>query len=185
MTLQIDTLAYTNKLRRLAPGQKLLLAIALLMITAFAHPLVQILIALWMSIWTIFYAGIPAKIYLKLIYIAGFFWLTSLPALAINGVGISQLNLVQNDAVYGVNIGFYYLYISQHGLEQVWQIFTRAIASISCLYFVMLTIPFTDLLQTLRRYGFPILLTDLLLLMYRFIFVLLKTASDLWTAQSS
>ncbi|BAB75644.1 cobalt ECF transporter T component CbiQ [Anabaena sp. FACHB-709] len=185
MTLQIDTLAYTNKLRRLAPGQKLLLAIALLMITAFAHPLVQILIALWMSIWTIFYAGIPAKIYLKLIYIAGFFWLTSLPALAINGVGISQLNLVQNDAVYGVNIGFYYLYISQHGLEQVWQIFTRAIASISCLYFVMLTIPFTDLLQTLRRYGFPILLTDLLLLMYRFIFVLLKTASDLWTAQQA
>ena len=64
MKMQIDTLAYTNKLRRLAPEQKLLFAIALLIITAFAHPVVQILIAVWVSIWTIFYAGIPTKIYL-------------------------------------------------------------------------------------------------------------------------
>ncbi|MBD2347146.1 cobalt ECF transporter T component CbiQ [Anabaena subtropica] len=185
MTLQIDTLAYTNKLRRLAPEQKLLFAIALLIITAFAHPQVRLLIAVWMGIWTVFYAGIPAKIYLKLVYIAIFFWITSLPALVINSVTISQINLVQDDAVYGVNVGFYYLYISHHGIEQAWQILTRAIASISCLYFVMFTIPFTDLLQTLRRCGFPVLITDLLLLMYRFIFVLLNTASELWTAQQA
>jgi cobalt/nickel transport system permease protein len=30
-----------------------------------------------------------------------------------------------------------------------------------------------------------VLLTDLLLLMYRFIFILLKTANELWTAQNS
>lgn len=101
MTLQIDTLAYTNKLRRLAPEQKLLLAIALLIITAFAHPQVRLLIAVWMSIWTMFYAGIPVKIYLKLVYIASFFWLASLPALVINGVAISQLNLVEKIAYMG------------------------------------------------------------------------------------
>ncbi|BAT52235.1 cobalt transport protein CbiQ [Nostoc sp. NIES-3756] len=185
MKMQIDTLAYTNKLRRLAPEQKLLFAIALLIITAFAHPLVQILIAIWVSVWTIFYAGIPTKIYLKLIYIAGIFWLTSLPALVINGVATSEISLAEHDAILGINIASYYLYISHHGLELVWQILTRAIASISCLYFVMLTIPFTDLLQTLRRFGFPVLITDLLLLMYRFIFVLLNTASELWTAQQA
>ncbi|AUS99629.1 cobalt ECF transporter T component CbiQ [Nostoc sp. CENA543] len=185
MSLQIDTLAYTNKLRRLAPEQKLLFAIALLIISNFAHPPVQIIIAIWVSIWTIFYAGIPTKIYLKLVYIPILFWLTSLPALVINGVTINYLNTIRSDVINGVNIGDYYFYISRHGIEQGWSIFTRAIAAISCFYFVMLTIPFADLLKTLRRIGLPILITDLLLLMYRFIFVLLNTASELWVAQQS
>ncbi|WP_066378103.1 cobalt ECF transporter T component CbiQ [Anabaena sp. CA = ATCC 33047] len=185
MSLQIDTLAYTNKLRRLAPVQKLLFAIALLIISNLAHPPVQILIAVWMSVWTIFYAGIPAKIYLKLVYIPIVFWLTSLPALVINGVHIHQFNLIQGDTITGLDIGGYYLYISKQGIEQAGSIFTRAIAAISCFYFIMLTIPFTDLLQILKRVGLPILITDLLLLMYRFIFVLLNTASELWISQQS
>ncbi|MEA5580974.1 cobalt ECF transporter T component CbiQ [Nodularia harveyana UHCC-0300] len=185
MTLQIDTLAYTNRLRWLAPEQKLLFAIALLIITAFAHPPVQILIAIWMSIWTVIYAGIPLKIYLKLVYIASLFWLTSLPALVINGVHNNYLNIIQEDVIIGFNLSSYYIYLSHHGIEQGWTILTRAIASLSCLYFLMLTIPFAELLQTLRRFGFPVLLTDILLLMYRFIFVLLNTASQLLTAQKS
>ncbi|MBH8555427.1 cobalt ECF transporter T component CbiQ [Nostocaceae cyanobacterium CENA357] len=185
MTLQIDTLAYTNRLRWLAPEQKLLFAIALLIITAFSHPLIQILIAIWISTWTVVYAGIPAKIYLKLVYVATLFWLTSLPALVINGVNIAHLRLIQSDSIAGMTIGSYYLYISNHGIEQGLTIFTRAIASLACLYFIMLTIPFTELLQTLRRIGFPVILTDLLLLMYRFIFVLLNASVELWTAQQS
>lgn len=37
----------------------------------------------------------------------------------------------------------------------------------------------------LRSLGFPTRLTELLLLMYRFIFVLLQIASELWTVQQS
>lgn len=185
MSLQIDTLAYTNRLRWLAPEQKLLFAIALLIVAAFTHPLVQILIAVWMSIWTIIYARIPSKIYFKLVYVATLFWLTSLPALVINGVNIDDLHLVQTDSLTGLYIGFYYVYISIHGVDQGLTILTRAIASLSCLYFIMLTIPFTEILQVMRRVGCPVLLTDLLLLMYRFIFVLLNTATELWTAQQA
>jgi cobalt/nickel transport system permease protein len=185
MKIQIDTLAYTNRLRWLAPEQKLLFAIALLIIAAFAHPAVQILIALWVSIWIVVYAKIPAKTYFGLVYVASLFWLTSLPALVINGVNLANLDLVQQDSIFGLTIGSYYVYISSHGIEQGMAILTRAIASLCCLYFIMLTIPFTELLQTLRRVGFPVLLTELLLLMYRFIFVLLNTAAELWTAQQS
>ncbi|MGA7932627.1 MAG: energy-coupling factor transporter transmembrane component T, partial [Kovacikia sp.] len=49
----------------------------------------------------------------------------------------------------------------------------------------LLTVPFTDILDILRRIGCPPLLTDLLMLMYRFIFVLLRTAAELWMAQQS
>ncbi|MEI2581051.1 cobalt ECF transporter T component CbiQ [Scytonema sp. PRP1] len=185
MKIQIDTLAYTNRLRWLAPEQKLLFATALLIITAFAHPQVQVLIFFWMSLWTVIYAGIPAKTYLKLVYVATLFWLTSLPALAINGIEVSHLDFVQHDSIIGLTFGHYYVYISHQGIEQGLTILTRAIASLSCLYFVMLTIPFSELLQTLRRIGIPVLLTELLLLMYRFIFVLLNTTAELWTAQQS
>ncbi len=185
MKILIDTLAYTNRLRWLPPEQKLMFASTLLMIAAFSHPLVQVLIAVWISIWTVVYAGIPAKTYIKLLYLATFFWLTSLPALALNGVDISQVHLVSSDAVNGLTFGSYYVYISRKGVEQGLTILTRAIASVSCLYFVMLTIPFTEILQTLRRIGVPVLLTELLLLMYRFIFVLLNTSAELWTAQQS
>jgi len=185
MNLQLDTLAYTNRLRGLPPEHKVIFAFTTLIISLCTHPLVQVLTALWMGIWTVIYAKIPVGIYLKLLTFASFFWLTSLPALMLNGVSISDLSKVQADAWYGLNFGYYYIYISHSGTIQAWSIFSRAFAAVSCLYFLMLTVPFAEILQTLRRVRFPVLLTDLLLLMYRFIFILLKTAAELWTAQNS
>ncbi len=188
MRIQIDSLAYTNGLRLLPPKQKLLFATILFILAAIAHPTVQLVIALWMGVWIVVYAKIPGKTYMGLLYVAIFFWLTSLPALVISIVDtsqISQINQVVTDSLGGFNIGANYIYISRNGIEQGFQIFTRAIASISCLYFIILTIPFTELLETLRSLGFPELITELLLLMYRFIFVLLNTANELWIAQQA
>ncbi|HCQ20835.1 MAG: cobalt ECF transporter T component CbiQ [Aphanizomenon flos-aquae Clear-A1] len=185
MTLKLDTLAYTNQLRRLPPEHKIIFAFTTLIISLCSHPLVQILIVIWMSIWTVIYAKIPAGIYLRLLTFTIVFCLTSLPALMVNGVAISHLEIVKLDAFYGLNFGDFYIYISRSGSIQAWGILIRALASVSCLYFLMLTVPFTEVLQTLRWLRFPVLLTDLLLLMYRFIFILLKTANELWTAQNS
>jgi cobalt/nickel transport system permease protein len=185
MSLQLDTLAYTNKLRKLPPEHKLLFAFTTLIISLSTHPLVQILIAIWMSIWTVIYAKIPVGVYFRLLSFTIVFCLTSLPALMVNGVAIADLQTVQLDSLRGLNFGQFYIYISHSGSIQALAILTRSLASVSCLYFLMLTVPFTEILQTLRRLGFPVLLTDLLLLMYRFIFILLKTANELWIAQNS
>jgi cobalt/nickel transport system permease protein len=185
MSLQIDTLAYASRLRQLPPEHKLLFAIALLLITYFTRVPEQFLITIWLGVWTVIYAGIPASTYLRLLSITAGFWLTSVPALALCGVGFSDLPLVQADIWQGFYWGDYYLYLSRHGLQQAGELGMRAIASTSCIYFVILTIPFTELLHTLRRIGCPTLLIDLLMLMYRFIFVLLRTANELWIAQQS
>jgi cobalt/nickel transport system permease protein len=185
MTLQLDTLAYTNQLRRLPPEHKLIFALTTLIISLCAHPLVQILIVIWMSIWTVIYAKIPVGVYWRLLMFTIVFCLTSLPALMVNGVAIANLQTAQLDSWYGLNFGHFYIYISRSGIIQAWEIVTRSLASTSCLYFLMLTVPFTEILQTLRQLRFPALLTDLLLLMYRFIFILLKTANELLTAQNS
>ncbi len=65
------------------------------------------------------------------------------------------------------------------------QMLARALATSACLYFVMLTTPFIALLRVLKRIGLPLILQELLLLTYRFIFILLATASEIRTAQQS
>ncbi|BAY82230.1 cobalt transport protein [Calothrix parasitica NIES-267] len=185
MSLKLDTLAYTNRLRGLPPEHKLIFAIVTLFISLITHPPIQILIALWMGIWTVVYAKIPAGIYFRILAVASFFWLTSLPALVINGISVADISQVQNDSWFGFNLGYYYIYISRAGFYQALTIFTRAFASVSCLYFLMLTVPFTEVMETLRRFKFPTLLIELLLLMYRFIFILWNTATELSIAQKS
>ncbi|PSB08394.1 cobalt ECF transporter T component CbiQ [filamentous cyanobacterium CCP2] len=183
MNLQIDTFAYTNRLRRLPPESKLLFAIVLLLITYFSTILVQCLIAAWIGIWIIIYAKIPASVYLRLLSVPIVFWLTSLPAFVISFTPLQDLVTITQDAAYGITVFSHFAYISHQGIDQSVRLLSQTIASTSCLYFVLLTVPFTDILQTLRRIGFPVLLTELLLLMYRFIFVLLQIAHELWTAQ--
>lgn len=185
MKIQIDTLAYTNRLRWLPTEHKLIFATTLFVIALLSHPPVQIVIAVWLSVWTVLYARIPAKVYFSLVYFALFFWLSSLLALAINGVDITQLSRVRHDSLGGFNFANFYIYISYQGIIQGLIILARSLASLSCLYFIMLTVPFIELLHLLRRLGMPELLTELLLLMYRFIFVLLNTAGELWTAQQA
>ncbi len=183
--MHIDTLAYTNRLCRLPPGQKLGFAFVLLLITYIAPIPVQLLILGWVSVWVIFYAQIPAGVYLRLLWLTGMFWLSSLPALILNGVGIGDIALVRSDSLWGWQWGDYYLYLSQHGLIQAGILGVRTIAASACVYLMLLTVPFVAMLDILRRWGCPPLLTELLFLMYRFIFILLDTSRELWIAQQA
>lgn len=185
MNLQIDTLAYTNRLRRLPPEPKLLFAIVLLFISYCSPFPIQLSIALWLWVWIVGYAGIPAQVYLRLLAVPLAFWFTSLPALAIHFVPIHQFAAIHTDIWQGITLFHAHIYLSIHGIGQAGKLFSQAIASTSCLYFILLTIPFTDILQILRRLHLPALLIELLMLMYRFIFVLLQIAHELWTAQQS
>ena len=146
---------------------------------------VQLAIAGWISVWTVIYAGTPASVYLRLLSITTAFWLASLPALVVSGIDLPHLQTIRTDVWQGFSWGHYYIYLSHQGMQQAAELGARAIASTACIYFVILTVPFTEILSVLRRLGCPTLLTELMIMMYRFIFVLLKTAGELWTAQQS
>jgi cobalt/nickel transport system permease protein len=181
--LQLDTLAYTNQLRHLPPEHKLAFAFTMLTIALLAQPFVQLMIAGWLSVWTVGYGKIPLSVYLRLLAIVILFWLTSVPALLIDVVPIQEISRISGEG--GVTIGSFYLCWSESGSALLGQMLTRALATSACLYFVMLTIPFVALLEVLQRIGLPLILQELLLLMYRFIFLLLATASEISIAQHS
>ncbi|MDY7022864.1 MAG: cobalt ECF transporter T component CbiQ, partial [Cyanobacteriota bacterium] len=97
---QIDSLAYTNQLRHLPPEHKLLFAATLFCLSWAASGILQLLIAVWIGIWVIGYAKIPASVYLKLLVIPVGFWLSSVPALILGGVWISEISSVQPDVIW-------------------------------------------------------------------------------------
>ena len=182
---QIDSLAYTNRLRSLPPEHKLIFAIALFCLSGVAPIAVQILVTGWLGIWIVGYARIPFNVYRQMLLIPLSFWAVSVPALALSGVGFENLSLVEGDVWQGIRLGSLYLYISEQGIDRARELLTRAISLTSCMYFILLTIPFADILRILQRCGCPTLIAELLALMYRFIFVLTETADQLVTAQKS
>lgn len=182
---QIDSLAHTNQLRSLAPEHKLGFAIALFLLGYLAPAHVQGLMVIWLFVWVVKYAQIPAQTYLKLLSLSTSFLILSLPALVINIGTVENLTVFEPDVVWGIPLGSIYLYLSQQGVDQARVVFVRAIALTSCLYFILLTVPMFEIIRVLNRLGCPVMITELMSLMYRFIFILTDTASELLTAQQS
>jgi cobalt/nickel transport system permease protein len=183
--MHIDTLAYTNRLCRLPPAQKLGFALVLSLLTYIAPIQIQLLIFGWVSVWIVIYARIPIGVYLRLLWLTAIFWLSSVPAIVLNGVSWADVSRVEIDRLWGWQVGGFYLYISQHGLHQAAELGVRTLGTSACMYLILLTVPFVAGLDILRRCGCPPLLTELLFLMYRFIFILLDTAKELWIAQNA
>lgn len=180
---QIDSLAYSNRLRYLPPEHKLLFAATLFCFGFAAPPVLQILITIWMAIWIVGYAQIPASIYLKLQAIPLGFWLVSFPALIFGAVGTTNIEPVQADIVRGISFGNLLIYCSRQGIQQAGFLLTRSVALTSCMYFILLTTPFAEMIRILRKIGCPGAIAELLTLMYRFIFLLTETANQLLIAQ--
>jgi cobalt/nickel transport system permease protein len=192
MNHKIDRLAYTNHLRWLPPSHKLSFAMVLLVGSLVSGPIVQMLIVVWLGVWIMIYAAIPTRTYLTMLALPIGFWVSSAVAVMLGIVSREHWSAVQWDAIHGYadqplgfTIGSMTLYLSQTGFSQAIVLFTRMLASTSSLYFILLTTPFTEVLQVLRRLKCPSLLLDLLMLMYRFIFTLLSIADELWVAQNA
>ena len=61
----------------------------------------------------------------------------------------------------------------------------RSVAGLTCLLFLALTTPATDLVAGLRRLGLPAEITEVALLIYRFLFLLGDTAMAMDAAQAA
>jgi len=185
MSNRIDTLAHSNRLRLLPPGQKAGFATTLLLLALVSPPPVQLLISLWLVVWIVGYAGIPASTYLPMLLLPLGFAATSLPAIVINGVGHDAFAVVHTDAWRGLNqpVGGWTLYISKLGLGQALVLLTRSLAATSALLFLLLTTPFNELIQVFRKLAVPPLLLDLMVFVYGFIFTLWAIVDEIAIAQ--
>lgn len=177
----IDKLAYASKLSGVSVQEKLcFIGLPLLSALFLQSNLLNILIVCLMGIATLHFAKIKIWNYLKLLLVPAVFIIISVLSLCIielahsNGPILFSFTLFST--AYGLSINSLYAGLS---------IFLRAIAGISCLYFLALNTPLNALLGYLQSLGVSSIILTLMDFIYRFIFIIYEQACITHVAQLS
>jgi len=178
--LNIEQYVYSNKLRNLHPLEKMLFSLATMVIALaakqFSVSLAVLLLMLALLRWK---AGIPGRVLIKLLAVPEGFLLIGAATIAVT-ISAEPVGMVG-----AVRIGPYYLGCTANTLSLAWQTVFTSLSAFACLCFLALTTPMTEIIYALRLLRLPPVLLELMTLIYRFIFVFLETAWQIYTAQSS
>jgi cobalt/nickel transport system permease protein len=176
--MPLDDYAYSNHLRDIHPGEKLAFTLITMGISFIPNLYANGATIFLMACISIFIAGVPAKAYIKLLALPLAFLTMGLLSLVIS-IGTTESALV-TVPFFGTTAA-----ITQSNLKLAVHMFFKSMAMVSCLYFLSATTPILDVIQLLRRLKVPALFLELMLIIYRYIFVLSKAAENIYTSQSS
>lgn len=177
--ISIDKLCYQSKLRYVNAGEKFAFAMLTLLFCVISRSIAMaILVLVLTGILTTVKGGIPVLRYMRYLSIPLVFLIFSTLAIAVN------LKQTPMD-LFALPLGAYYLTGSKYDLLYSIQLIFTALSAVSCLYFLSLNTPVPDILEVLRKLHCPELMIELMLLIYRFIFVLIETAHAITTSQNS
>jgi len=138
-------------------------------------PVVPVLIALFISFLIVFQAKIPWKFYLKFLSVPFLFGLITFIFMSLFfGVGAHILDL-----------GIFNLAVTEDGFNLGLLTFSRVLAGFTCMAFLALTIPMTELFSELERLKIPQIVMELAMLMYRYIFIFLDEGLNMYHAQET
>lgn len=173
----IDTLCYYSGLRHVNTELKLIVTITtLILCIASRSVLVAAASFAAATVCTVVRGKIKWRRYWKLLSIPALFVLVGTLTVIVN-ISRTPLN------AFAVPVGSFYITGSVHDILSGLRLILTSFASVSCLYFLSLSTPVTELVMSLSRLHFPPLLSELMLLIYRFIFLLLEMSRQLMLAQ--
>lgn len=120
--------------------------------------------------------GISLKRYIHLLRLPVAFLVLSIITIIFN------LSKTPFDA-FAFKIGGYFITGSWADIHKGFQLFVTAMSAVSCLYFLSLNTTMTDILEVLKKLKVPALICELMLLIYRYIFILMDFAYNIGNAQ--
>lgn len=176
--ITIDKLCYNSKLRYENAGEKFAFAMITLLFCVMSRSIVVACIVLAVTGILTVYKGESLFPLYTLLTVPLAFLILSTIAIVLN-LKHEPLNL------FAIPIGSWYLTGSVDALLYALQPILTALSAVSCLYFLSMTTPMPDILNVLGKLHCPKLMIELMLLIYRFIFVLLDTAYYISTSQNS
>ncbi len=177
--LSLDYFAHTNALSRVSSGEKLLLGGGSLVL-ALALPRPAVLIAVFAAMHLVLLlARIPLGYILRL-------WLTPAAFLAAGLAGVAvSLAAAPFPALAAASVGPLHIGLTAAGLAAAGDLLLRSLAAVSCLLMLAATTPAAHLAACLARIPGLRPVSEIALLTYRFIFVFLAAAGQIYTAQQS
>lgn len=175
----IDYYAYSNKLRSSHPGEKITFSLLTMVIClVFPYPAVSLAVIALMAVAVTLVAGIPCRVYIKLMSLPFSFLALGVAAIAIS---VSRYS----GSLYGITIGSVTIGVTARDVGTALNVFCKSLGAVSCLYFLSLTTPMVETISVLKKTRIPAVFIELMSLIYRFIFVVMETASKIYVAQSS
>lgn len=176
--LLIDKYAYTNKLTDKNPYIKAIFSILFLILSlTIENRIFQISIITIMSITIISTSKMGISEYLKLLSIPLIFMIMSILAIIIS------ISTEKTDMLTYFTVGSTYIGISKFGLMNALRILSRSIACLTCVYFLMLTTPFNQLIKVFKKMHIPDNVIEIAMLIYRFIFIFLEEVQEIYKSQ--
>lgn len=161
----IDRYAYTNRLKNLNPMAKFIFAIGMLIFSLNIKDYrINLAVFVFLFVLIVGIAGIPIMQYIKLLLIPMIFLILSIIPILItftsHGVVIYPQSIITSRTV-----------------------FFRTMACISSTYFIALTTPMNQLIVVFNTLRFHKVFIELLILVYRFIFIFLDECQEIHNAQ--
>ena len=174
----IDDYAYKNKLYKVNPNKKFIIGM-LLLILSLINPFnyISLLIIALMSFVIVVIAKIELKDYLHFIKIPLTFLIISIIMILLNFSHNKEIFL------YSIKIGNLYVGVTNESLKSAMHSFFRALSCLTCIYFIMLTTPFYQLIFVFKKLHLPDVVLEISMLMYRFIFIFMEEVSDIRKSQ--
>ena len=172
----LDGYAHSNGIRYVNTYFKVLFAIITMLVSLVStSPVVPLLIFLTLTFLIIFKVKIPYKFYLKFLLVPFVFALITFIYMAIFfGVGTHILEL-----------GIFNLGITSDGFDTGFLVFARIMGGFSCLAFLALSTPMTEIFSVLKDIKIPQIVLEIAMLMYRYIFVFLDEAINMYHSQET
>lgn len=176
----IDKHVYTNEMRDFSPKLKICYSFLLIILALVSENQIIHLVILLLNTFLIsFIVKIKFESYFKLLIVPMVFILFSVISIAINLSTSQLINPIISYKVYSIYIG-----ITRESIAQGSLLFTRSIAAISASYFLLFTTPMVDLIKLLKSLNLPKEIIELMVLTYKFIFILLDESKKIYEAQA-
>ncbi|MGB9762745.1 MAG: cobalt ECF transporter T component CbiQ [Minisyncoccia bacterium] len=175
----IDSYAYTNRMHFVHPVIKIIFSLITMLMCFFFNVYGNFAVILFMFFIIVFKAGIPTKTYVKFLFLPFSFLILGLITIMITPLN-NNINYVFAVEIFGMKMG-----VSYSGTAMALKLFFRALAVVSCLYFLIFTTPIVDIINILSKIRIPAIFIELFQLVYRFIFVLLKEVEEIYISQDA
>lgn len=177
--IAVDKLCYRSKLRYVNAGEKFTYSMLTLLFCIVSRSFVLSgAVLLVNTTLTVGKGGIPLRRYISLMAVPSAFLILSTLAIIVN---ISKIPL----AGYALPVGTFFITGSKASVLFGLRLIVTALAAVSCLYFLSLNTTMTDIMSVLGRLRCPKIVLELMLLIYRYIFVLMETASAMLVSQKA
>lgn len=181
--IAIDTICYNSKLRYENSEQKIIYGIITLLIVVGTRSISVAIVALIINTYLIRYkSGLSIRKYLHYMKAPIAFILLSTLSIIINfaqqPLDGFEIWLLLVHASHGI-----YITCSTESLHFAVQLVLVAIASVTNLYFISFTTPMTDIIMVMKNAKVPSLFLEIMLLIYRYIFILLDMVEQTRRAQ--